>query len=393
MPGEHAKLSASGASRWLMCTPSAVLETEFPNNTSEAAEEGTLAHSIGELLIRSCFGRVSEAAKNDCLKNHSKDRFYNPELLEYATDYAAYVVSEFEKSKLKTPDAILEVEARLDMTDYIPEGFGTGDAVIIADGTLRIIDLKYGKGVPVSCVENKQMMLYALGALKAYDFLYDIQRVEMTIYQPRLSNISTWGIDVENLRSWAEGFLKPRAELAFKGEGEFLPGAHCKFCRAKNECKALADENLKVFDQFAGKNPALLSDKEMATIIEKADDIASWAKAMGAYVLDQAVNNGKVWPGYKLVEGRSNRAFTDEEKVAEVLSLEGFKDEQIYKPKALYGITELEKVVGKKNFNPLLGEFITKPSGKPTLAPIADPRPEFNVSAKAFDSINDEELN
>lgn len=393
MPEQHAKLSASGSSRWLMCTPSAVLETEFPDSTSEATQEGTLAHNIGELIIRNKVGRVSSAAVKDCMKNFAKSKFYNPELLEYATDYAAYVVSEFEKSKLKTPDAILEVEARLDMTDFIPEGFGTGDAVIIADGTLRIIDLKYGKGVSVSCVENKQMMLYALGALKAYDFLYDIQRVEMTIYQPRLSNISTWGIDVENLRNWAEGFLKPRAELAFKGEGDFVPGDHCKFCRAKNECRALADENMKVFDQFAGKNPALLTDEEMVVIIEKADDINSWAKLMRKYALDQAVNNNKAWPGYKLVEGKSDRAFTDEEKVAEVLSLEGFKDEQIYKPKTLYGITELEKVVGKKNFNPLLGEFITKPSGKPTLAPIADPRPEFNVSAKAFDSINDEELN
>lgn len=393
MPEQHAKLSASGASRWLMCTPSAVLETEFPDSVSEAAQEGTLAHSIGELIIRNKTGRVSSAAVKDCMKNHAKSKFYNPELLEYAEDYALYVLSEYAKAENTTPDAILEVEARLDMTDYIPEGFGTGDAVIIADGTLRIIDLKYGKGVSVSCVENKQMMLYALGALKAYDFLYDIQRVEMTIYQPRLSNISTWGIDVENLRNWAEGFLKPRAELAFKGEGEFVAGDHCKFCRAKNECKALADENMKVFDQFAGKNPALLTDEEMSIIIEKADDINSWAKSMAKYALDQAVNNNKVWPGYKLVEGKSNRAFTDEEKVAEVLSLEGFKDEQIYKPKALYGITELEKVVGKKNFNPLLGDFITKPSGKPTLAPIADPRPEFNVSAKAFDNINEEELN
>ena len=296
MPEEHAKLSASGASRWLMCTPSAVLETQFPDSKSETAQEGTLAHSIGELIIRNKTGRVGNDAVKDCMKNLAKSKFYNPELLEYAEDYALYVLGEFVKTQSKTPDAILEVEARLDMTDFIPEGFGTGDAVIIADGTLRIIDLKYGKGVSVSCEENKQMMLYALGALKAYDFLYDIQRIEMTIYQPRLSNISTWGIDVDNLRNWAEGFLKSRAELAFKGEGDYVPGDHCKFCRAKNECRALADENMKVFDQYGTKNPALLTDEEMVEIIEKAKDIASWAKLMGEYALDQAVNNNKEWP-------------------------------------------------------------------------------------------------
>lgn len=389
---EHAKLSASGAYRWLICTPSACLEAKFPDSTSEAAQEGTLAHNIGELLIRTYVGRVGANAKDGCMRNLSKDKFYSNELLDYATEYAQYVVSEFEKAKATTPDAILEVEARLDMSDYIPDGFGTGDAIIIADGVMRIIDLKYGKGVPVSCEENKQMMLYALGAMKQYGFLYDIQRVEMTIYQPRIENISTWGIDVENLLFWAYGYLKPRAEIAAKGEGEFVPGKHCQFCRAKNECRALAEENLKVFDQYNVDDPALLTDREIAEIISKADAIASWAKSMTDYALSQAVNNGKRWPGFKLVEGRSNRAFKDESEAAKKLFNEGLKFDEVYSVPKLLGITAIEKLVGKKHFDELLGDLVTKPTGKPTLALISDKRPEFNSAEVAFENINDSEL-
>lgn len=385
----HAVLSPSSAERWLNCTPSARLEEGFPGTTSVFAEEGTLAHSLGELLIREKAGWIKKKDFKKAFDAIQADELYNESMLEYADEYATHVIECFSEAQSHTRDALLFLEMRLNMTDFVPEGFGTGDAVIIADGVMHINDLKYGKGVPVSSENNKQMMLYSLGALREFDFLYDIHTVRMTIYQPRIGNISTWEISVEDLMKWAEDDLKPRAALAFEGKGEYAPGKHCQFCKAKAVCKALADHNLGIA-KYEFKQSDLLADGEVSDILSRAKFIADWLSAVEDYALQQAVEAGKKWPGYKVVEGRSNRKYADETKVAEVLVSKDFKEEDIFKKKLL-GITEMEKHVGKKDFNVLLSDLIIKPPGKPTLVPESDKRPEYNSvenAVKDFEGIN-----
>lgn len=242
----HAVLSPSAASRWLACTPSARLEERFPDNAGDFAKEGTLAHAFGEtFLLGLILGENASKEVSDRLENLRNEEFYSIELEDYADEYAAFVWEEFCRIRKETPDAVLRIEEKIDLTEYVPDGFGTGDAVIIADGTLTVIDLKYGKGVKVSAVENKQMMLYALGTLRRYELLYGIDKVRMIIYQPRLGNVSEWEADVPEIKSWAKNYLVPRAAMAFKGEGDFVPGDHCRFCRAKALCKALAERTLR----------------------------------------------------------------------------------------------------------------------------------------------------
>lgn len=375
----HALLSPSGASRWLACTPSARLEQQFPESTSSFAEEGTLAHKLGEYLIKQKLGRVSYSDMDNWEK---QSEYYSESMLEYCDEYATFVVEQYNTALATTPDAQIFLEQRLDITDYVPEGFGTGDVVIISDGTLTLIDLKYGKGVPVYAENNKQMMLYALGALKEFDFLYDISTVSLTIYQPRIDNTSTWEISVYELLFWAEVELKPRAELAFAGEGEYVPGNHCQFCKAKAVCKALADKNLEIA-RYDFADPALLSDEEIADILNRYNLFVNWINAVEEYALNEAVK-GKIWPGYKLVEGRSNRKYTDENKVAELLLSKHFPEDGIFK-KTLKGITAMEHYLGKKPFDAFLGSLIIKPPGKATLVPASDKRREINnlESAKA----------
>lgn len=382
MAGSHALLSASGSERWLMCPPSARVEEGYPDTESDAAKEGTLAHNIGELFIRHKLGRVSDKALADCMVNLEKDKYFFPEMIEYCEDYAQYVIDEYNAIKLHTPDAIIEVEVTLDLSEYVPESFGTGDTVIIANKVLRIIDLKFGKGKYVECKENKQMSLYGLGALEAYTGLFDIKRVEMTIYQPRLNNISTWGINVPELKNWGNSWLKPIAIQAFEGGGEFLPGPHCGFCKGKNRCKALADENLKLA-AYKFKEPTELTDDDIADILTRTDLFVNWINSINDYAQKEAVNNGKQWPGYKLVEGRANRQYTDKDTVAAVLLTEGFEEDAIYKAREIKGLTDMEKAIGKKPFQTLLTDYIIKPEGKPALVPESDKRPAINTAEKA----------
>jgi len=389
MPGDHAILSPSGSSRWLACTPSARLEAQFPENTSEAAEEGTLAHGVGELILRHRLGRVSDKALEDCMKNIRKDKFYSESLQEYAEQYATFVLEKFSEAQTRTKDAVIEIEAKLDMTEYVPEGNGTGDTVIFTDRVLDIIDLKYGKGVLVSCVENKQMMLYALGALKNADILYDIDTIRMTIYQPRMDNISSWSIGKDILLGWAEGFLKPRAQLAFDGEGDFAPGDHCRFCKAKNRCRALAEENLEIA-KYTFRDPEKLEDFEIADILSRTDMFVNWINGVNSYALTEALN-GRKWEGYKLVEGRSNRTYSDADAVADKLVKSGIPEAIIYEKKLL-GITAMEKAITKPTFNTLLSDLVIKPEGKPTLVPVSDKRSEINSTARAVADFSDEEL-
>lgn len=384
---DHALLSPSGATRWMACPPSARLEEFFEDSGSDFAREGTLAHALGEFYLKNFFGLELDAAELDEYENLIKSPMFSETMKDYVDDYVSYVVEEYERSKTADNGAVIFIERKLDLTAYIPESFGTGDAVIISKNRLKIIDLKYGQGVRVSCENNKQMMLYALGAFKDLEFMYDgIEVVEMTIYQPRMSNISTFEMPVSELLDWAENELKPKAKMAFNGAGEFSAGKHCAFCKAKTTCKALAEENLKLA-RFEFVDAFLLSDAELVEILGKADLFINWINAIKEYAFKEALN-GKKWEGYKLVEGRSTRKYTDELKVVETLKDNGFPEEVLYK-KSLIGITEMERTISKKTFEALLSGLVHKPPGSPTLVPVTDKRSEYVLKASAADDFAD----
>ncbi|MCR2043722.1 DUF2800 domain-containing protein [Sporanaerobium hydrogeniformans] len=369
---KHAILSASGAHRWMNCTPSARLELEFDDNSGEAAAEGTAAHALSEHKLRKA------------LKMRSKkpvSPYDSDEMDNYTDGYVEYVLEVIEQAKQTCSDPLILIEQRLDFSKYVPDGFGTGDCVIIADGTLHIIDFKYGQGVLVSAEDNPQMKLYALGALGLFDGIYDIEMVLMTIYQPRRENISTSTVSKESLYRWAEEVLKPKAELAFAGDGNYCPGEWCQFCRAAVKCRARAEAKMKLAT-FEFALPPLLSDEEIAEILSSIGDLTRWTNEIIAYATDAAVNHGKKWPGFKVVEGRSNRKYKDEEAVAEAAKNAGYRD--IYK-QSLITITEMEKLMGKTKFNEVIGGLIMKPPGKPTLVPVSDKRPEMNTSSAKND--------
>ena len=383
----HAILSPSGASRWLVCTPSARFEEKFPESKSKFADEGTLAHSLGELLIRQKLGWIKKAAYKKLLSEIEANEHYDESMIEYCDDYATFVIEKFNEALAHTPGAKLFLEKKLDMSEYVPEGFGTGDAVIVADTLMDTIDLKYGKGVAVAVTENKQQKLYAIGALKDFDLAYDIKQVRMTIYQPRINNIESWEISVTDLMEWAETELKTKAALAFAGQGEFIPGDHCQFCRGKAECKALAEKNLELAAfEFLDANK--LSDESISQILTVADMFTNWIDAVSNHALNEAVNNGKKWPGFKVVEGRSNRVYTDTDSIGKILLEKGFSEQDIYSKKLL-PITKMETEIGKKPFAEIVGPFVIKPPGKPKLAPLSDKRPEFTGVESAVSDFAD----
>lgn len=374
MSGEkrHALLSASGAHRWLNCTPSARLELEFEDNSGEAAAEGTAAHALAEHKLR-------RALKMRSKKPVSK--YDSDEMDSYTDGYVEFVLELIEQAKQTCSDPKVLIEQRLDFSKYVLDGFGTGDCLVIADGTLRIIDFKYGQGVLVEAEDNPQMKLYALGALELFDGIYDIDAVSMIIYQPRRENISTHKVNKDNLYQWADEVLKPTAELAFGGGGEYRCGDWCQFCRAAVKCRARAEEKLSLA-RFEFVLPPLLTDSDIEEILSKLDDLTSWANGIKAYALEAAVNHGKEWSGFKLVEGRSNRKYTDEDAVAEAAKAAGYRD--IYR-QSLITITEMERLMGKVKFQKILGGLIEKPPGKPTLVPLSDKRPAMNTSNAKID--------
>lgn len=381
MPDIHAKLSASGAGRWLNCPPSVHLEEGFEDRESPYAEEGTLAHSLAELMINYNCGNIKKTEFNRQLKELKKNTHYSQEMLDYIEEYTREVWEFVNEAKAGCRDIQILTEQRLDFSEYVPEGFGTGDVVIISDGEIHIIDLKYGKGVEVSAQENPQLRLYGLGAISAYEMLYDFNRVKMTIIQPRLNNISSETMLVHFLKDWGRYTVKPVAELAAKGEGEYKPGNHCRFCRARATCRARAESNLELA-KMEFVTPELLQDEEIGEILRKAELLAHWVKDVTDFALTEAVNRGKKWEGWKLVEGRSNRKYTDEDKVAETLKEAGYDEAALYEKK-LYGITAMEKTIGKKKFNELLSGLIEKPAGKPVLVPESDSRPEIKSTDAA----------
>lgn len=364
--GKHAILSASGSHRWLNCTPSARLELEFENTTSEAAREGTAAHALCEHKVKKFLKKRSKRPVSD----------YNSDEMEECTDaYAEFVMEQYEEAKKFCKDPVILIEQKLDFSCYVPDGFGTGDCIIISDDKLHIIDFKYGQGILVEAEHNPQMMLYALGALEIYDALYDIKEVSMTIFQPRRENVSTW-ISIEDLKAWAEKELKPKAQMAYAGDGEYLPGEWCTFCKAAVKCRARAEEKMRLA-RMEFKMPPLLTDAEIEEVLTVLPDLTKWANEITAYATEAAIHHGKEWNGFKVVEGRSNRKYRDELLVAEAAKEHGYTD--IYR-QSLIPMTEMQKLMGKSAFEEILGDLIYKPPGKPTLVPNTDKRPAMNVT-------------
>ena len=376
--GRHALLSASSSHRWLNCPPSARLCEGYEDKGSEYAQEGTDAHSLCEHKLKLALG-METADPTEGLA------FYNEEMEQCACDYAAYVMELVAEAKKECSDPVVLIEQRLDFSRFVQEGFGTGDCVVIADGTLYIVDYKHGKGVEVSAVDNPQMMLYALGALEIFDGIYDIETVRMAIFQPRRDNVSVCVMAKDDLLQWAHNDLVAKAKLAYDGEGEFACGDWCRFCKAKAACRKRAEYNLEMA-RYDFEMPATLEDAEIAAILERADELSAWAEDVKEYALKQALAGVK-YDGWKVVEGRSNRRYTDEDAVAEAVSRAGFNP---YEQKLL-GITAMTELLGKKKFADIIEKkgLTVKPQGKPALVPESDRRPEMALTDKVASAQED----
>lgn len=403
-PEKHALLSASSASRWLNCTAAPRFEEGLPERTSEYAEEGRLAHAIGELKVTKKCTPMSTRTYNTRLNKLKKDPLYTPEM-DKTTDLYLEHITEQVMAYDTAPTVAVEVQ--VDFSDYVPEGFGTCDCCIIGGDLLSIVDYKHGKGVPVSAVGNPQMRLYALGALHRYAPVFGdtIKRVRMTIDQPRLDSYTTDEITVDELRAWGES-IKPIAQRAFSGLGEFVPGDHCRFCRGKAQCRARANVNTALEDFKdcvpLGRSPAMqadydttgfkpvnaLTDAEIGDLLERGAHLVQWYKDLEAYATE-ALLAGKAIPGWKLVAGRSNRAFADQDAAIQAVIAAGYDEALVYdrKPKTL---SELEKLMGKAEFAEKVGGYVIKPPGKPTLAPAADKREAYSPASADFAGIASE---
>lgn len=372
----HAILSASGSHRWLECTPSARLSENFEDVNSSYALEGSMVHLMCEI-------KLCKALVLPCDEKLPQDFEITQEMEDSSDAYVEYILDILGEIKKTCKDPVVLVEQRLDFSNYVPEGYGTGDCVIVADGIIHIIDYKNGSGVKVDSYENPQMKLYALGALNLLDCLYNINTVSMTIFQPRIANISTYEMEKDKLIEWANNVLVPRAKLAYEGKGEFVPGDHCRFCKCKIKCTARALANLQLAS-YEFKPADLLDDDEIEDIIGKIDNLVEWGNSIKEYALNEALK-GKKWSKYKLVEGRSNRKFKSEEEVAKVVSDAGYDPYD----KKLLSITDMTKLLGKAKFVELLNKYIYKPQGKPTLVSIEDKRPEMNLAVDDFKNVKE----
>ena len=377
MPDIHSPLSPSSAFRWIKCTPSAKLNAALPDSTSEYALQGTAAHTLCEYKLQKLLGKDAK----DPTENLT---YFDAEMADCTDSYQQYVSEQIEKAKQFCKDPIVLVEQKLDFSKWVPQGFGTGDCVIVADNVLTVIDFKYGVGVLVEAEQNPQMMCYALGALALFDGIYDIENVVMTIFQPRRDNISTYELSKKELLQWADEILSPAAQLAAKGEGEFKAGKHCRFCKVKATCRKRAEYNLELA-RYDFEMPANLEDTEIEVILSKADELAAWCSDIKEYAFQQALN-GKQWNGWKLVEGRSVRKYINEDAVAETVKNAGYDP---YEHKVL-GITAMTRMLGKAKFENLLSSFIEKPTGKPALVPKSDKRPSINKAVQAADDFKEE---
>lgn len=381
----HAVLSASKAHRWLLCTPSARLEEQFPDTTSKAAKEGTLAHELAEMKLRHFFQTKDFGRRkyNAAVKKLRTEELWQDEMEEYTEIYKDYIKTLAISFRA---EPYVAIEKKVDFSSYVPEGFGTADCILLSGDTLHVVDLKYGKGVPVSAEENPQMMLYALGAYQTYGFLYDIRNIHLVIVQPRLDSISEWECQLGELLNFAD-YVRERAALAIDGDGEFCPGEkQCRFCRAKAQCRARAEENVKLaFSSEKGKLPPLISNEEMGTYLSLGEDVAKWLADLKECALGECLAGREV-PGWKAVEGRGSMDWTDMEEAFTVLKEKGIPEEILYERKALT-LAQVEKTIGKKDFAEMVGSMVIKNPGKPTLVKESDKREAITnkiTAEKAF---------
>ena len=373
---KHAFLSASSSHRWLACPPSALLCAKEADQSSAYAKQGSDAHELCEYLLLKALGHDPP----DPTENLD---YYDAEMLSCAEGYRDFVMEQVEEARKLCADTLICVEQRLDYSRWVENGFGTGDCVIVADDLLHVIDYKYGLGVLVSAsgedgTGNSQLKCYALGALDTFGDLYDIRRIKLSIYQPRRENVDTFEMKVQDLLRWADDVLSPIAKLAFTGDGEFCAGDHCVFCKVKATCRARADYNMELA-KYEFEKPAMLNDEEIASILPMIDSLVSWATDIKEFALQQALS-GTVYEGYKVVEGRSNRKYSDETAVARIVQEAGYDPFE----KKLLGVTAMQRQLGKKRFQELLGGLLYKPPGKPVLVPTSDSRPEMNTAANDF---------
>lgn len=379
----HALLSPSAAHRWINCTAAPRLEADVEDKGSEFAAEGTLAHAYCAQKLKAFLGLPTDGEAKEIAELN--DRYHAGEMDEYTDTYKTIVLEKFNAARAKTKDSLLLIETRLDFSEYVPDAFGTADAIIIADGTMEVIDFKYGKGVKVSAVDNPQMKIYALGAYEKFSFEYKIDRVRMTIIQPRIENFSEWELSVSELMAWTDGVLTPKAQQAYKGDGPQVPGDWCQFCKVKSNCRALTQKCIDVATNHP--DPELISADELATdVLPILATVKTWLAGVEDYALQQALS-GVQLPGWKVVEGRSVRKITDQDGAALALNKAGYKTTEIYKPQELRTITDLEKLTGKKQFAAICGDYIEKPQGKPTLAPESDKRPAIDPLADDFKDV------
>ena len=368
---KHAFLSASSSHRWLKCPPSAKLCAGHEDRASPYAKQGTDCHELCAYLVEKALGKDVQDPTGNL-------DYYDTEMQDCAESYCSYVLEQIEEAKKHCPDPQVLIEQRLDFSRWVENGFGTGDCVIVADSVLHICDYKHGLGILVSAERNPQMMCYALGALELFDDIYDIEEIQMTIYQPRRENISTYTISKTELLKWADEVLAPTAKLAYTGEGEFKAGEHCQFCKVKATCRKRAEYNLELA-RYDFEMPPVLDDTEISVILGKIDSLVSWASDIKEHALQQALS-GVHYDGFKVVEGRANRRYSDEAAVAAVVAEAGYDP---YEKKVL-GITAMTSLLGKKKFEEVVGSYIVKPQGKPALVPESDKRPAINTAYEDF---------
>lgn len=387
---KHALLSASSAHRWLLCTPSARLEEQFPDTDSETAQEGTLAHELAEIRARNYVnpGDISKRKLNSVIKKLKENALWQDEMMVHTDDYLDYI----KNTAVGLPSMpSFRIEHEVDFHSYVPEGFGTADLILIQGELLQVIDFKYGKGVPVSAEENPQMMLYALGAYEAYRMLYPVKQIKLSIVQPRIDNISEWECSLQELLAFGN-YVKERAALAFEGKGDFCPGEkQCRFCRAKSRCRARAEENVRLaFSPDKGKLPPLITNEEAGRYLLQGEDVAKWLSDLEEYALKECLKGNEV-PGWKAVEGRASRVWTDMDKAFEMLEKAGIAEEAVLYEKKPLTLAQVEKIVGKKNFQDAVGEYVVKKPGKPTLVHEEDKREAITNKVTAEKAFKEED--
>ncbi len=387
MARKHAMLAPSACARWSVCTAAPTMEADLPDISTPYSLEGTHAHSLAELLVTKHFTRMRKSTFDKRLAELQEGEYYTPAMLEHCTAYRDLVTEFYLELKGET-EPFVDIEKRVHFDEYVPEGFGSCDCILIGDDTLHVIDFKYGAGVPVSAQDNPQLMLYALGAMLEYELVYDFEHIKMTIHQPRLDSISTAEITADELRAWAEA-LRPIAQEAYEGPGTFAPGEDtCRFCKARATCRARAEANLELA-RYEFAQPATLDHDEIAEILGRVAELKSWAKDVEDYALEEARDHGVEFPGWKLVEGRSNRRYADQDAVRQRLIDAGWDIAAITET-SLLGITAMERAIGKKVFDTELEDLIIKPAGRPTLVPVSDRRPALNSTQSAVEDFSEE---